>query len=331
MRRLICFVFLLHLFLGAESWASDRILVVHSYHKAYDWTAEITKAITSELNTSNVDHTFFYMDTKRNPNQGWILNAAKDAKKAINRYKPKVVIAVDDNAQAFIVKDYVNKSPIQFVFCGVNAKPEKYGYPASNVTGILERTYPLQTLRMLKTLLPKIHRVAVVCDHSPTAKFIVWHIQQRILKSNFGVNVVEYLQPVTFSRWKEVIIRLDQDPLIDAIMIPLYHTVKKDGTQTSEDSDTVIAWTLAHTRKPVVGLFPFIVEAGALLAVTVAPREHGRVAAKMAVEIVTGKTAADIPMRVNQQGYAMVNLKDKGHLPFDFSVDIDQIADMVIR
>lgn len=331
MKRLICLVFVLHLFQWPHSQASERILVVHSYDKGYDWTQEITKAITAELEPRDVAYTFFYMDTKRNPGPALIKRAALEAKNVIRDFKPKVVIAVDDNAQAYLVKDYVNQSPIQFVFCGVNAKPEKYGYPADNVTGILERTYPAQTLRMLKTLLPNVHRVAVITDHSPTAKLVLWHIQQRNLNSNPGVSITEYLQPVTFSRWQETILRLDQDPRVDAMMIPLFHTVRQDSDQTSEDSNDVIAWTLAHTQKPVVGLYPQIVNRGGFLAVTVDPHEHGRVAAKMALEIVKGKKAADIPMRYNKDGYVMVNLKDKAHLPFDFKVDIDQIADLVIR
>lgn len=40
---------------------------------------------------------------------------------------------------------------------------------------------------------------------------------------------------------------------------------------------------------------------------------------------------ADIPMRFNLDGFVMVNLKNNGHLPFDFTVDIDQISDLVIR
>ena len=90
-------------------------------------------------------------------------------------------------------------------------------------------------------------------------------------------------------------------------------------------------WTITHTQKPVVGLWPQNVTDGALLAVTVNPHEHGRVAALMAMEILKGKRAGDIPMLINKEGYVMVNLRNKDSLVFDAGIDIDQIADLVIR
>ncbi len=331
MWRHILLSFLINLCLWTYSSAAGRVLVVHSYHEDYDWTREINSPIEAHLRSAGVEYQIYFMDTKNNPGEAWKNKSAQEAKRLVGQYKPSVVIAVDDNAQAYFVKSYVNRSPIQFVFCGVNAEPEAYGYPADNVTGILERTYPAQTLRVLKTILPKTRRVAVITDKSTTADLIWPRIQERVSTLSQEISIFQYHQPVTFSSWKQVILKLDQNSQVDALMIPLYHTVRNDGADTSVDSKEVMAWTVANTRKPVVGLWPQMLEDQGLLAVTVDPSEHGRVAASMALEILSGKRAADIPIQTNQDGYVMINLKGKQDLAYDLSLDIDQIADRVIR
>lgn len=331
MKRIICLAYLISMAWWSVGLTEDRILVVHSYHETYDWVAEIDKAIKAELKTGDVDCRFFYMDTKRKPTEAWKIQSAKKAKQLVRKIKPQVVIAADDNAQGYFVREYVNNSPIQFVFCGVNDKPEKYGYPADNVTGILEREYTAQTFSVLKTLMPNVQKVAVVIDNSTTAQAIRPRILSQISTLGQKISLGGYFSPETFSAWKKEIITLNQTPEIDALLIPLYHTVRQDGKATSVASKQVLNWTIAHFDKPVVGLWPFIIKDGGLLAVTVNPHEHGRVAAQMAKKILSGTKTADIPIQVNQEGYVIVNLKGKEHYAFDPSVDIDQIADLVLR
>ena len=59
---------------------------------------------------------------------------------AIDRWQPDVVIAVDDDAQEFVTRHYVNHPRIRIVFAGVNGGIEPYGFVgAANVAGIFER------------------------------------------------------------------------------------------------------------------------------------------------------------------------------------------------
>jgi len=54
--------------------------------------------------------------------------------------EPDVLIAVDDNAQKYAAKYFVNHPRIKIVFSGINGSVQPYGYDtANNVTGILER------------------------------------------------------------------------------------------------------------------------------------------------------------------------------------------------
>ena len=242
--------------LSAEShcWANDRVLVVYSYHQTYDWVQDIHNSIQTAMGGLDVQLKAFYMDTKRNPTESWKRQAALKAKALIRDFKPKVVIAVDDNAQSYLAKAYVGNPDLQVVFCAVNARPEKYGYPASNVTGILERTYPAQTLKVLKMLMPSLGGIAVVTDDSATARIMRPHIVKRISELAPGINMVEYTAQDSFSNWKQVMTRLDRDPRVDALLIPRYHTVRRDGAAASVDSQEVMRWTPLPYRQTGRGI-----------------------------------------------------------------------------
>ncbi len=307
-----------------------RVLVIHSYHKEYDWVDGINKALVASLEPS-VEYRIFYMDTKRRPDEAWKKTAAVKAKKMIAEYKPKVVIAVDDNAQKYVVRNFVGRSPIQFVFCGVNAHPGVYGYPSGNVTGILERTYPKQVLEMLKRVNPNIKNVVWVSDDSQTAEEVLPRVRSKADAGELPLKILSYSRPSTLGQWKSTIQRYEEKSQVHAFLIPLYHTVKDDSGQISVKPADVMAWTVKNTTKPIVGFWPFSTDDGAICAVAVDPQEHGRVAALMAKQILSGKSAADIPMQVNQNGFVILNLKSANLLNVNVPFEVILSADKIIE
>ena len=90
-------------------------------------------------------------------------------------------------------------------------------------------------------------------------------------------------------------------------------------------------WTVANTHKPIVGLWPFSAEDGAICAVVVDPKEHGSAAALMAKQIISGKSAADLPMVVNKNGFVILNLiaatRKKIEVPFEVMLSADKIIE----
>lgn len=314
----------------APGLAGDRILIVHSYHQEYDWVQGVNKGIMANLNPG-VDHRTVYMDTKRHPSLASKLKAAEEARQITKAYQPEVVIAVDDNAQNYFVRDYAAKSPIQFVFCGVNEEPQKYGYPAANVTGILERAYPAQVLHLLKRIVPEALNVAWVSDDSPTAKGVLPRVQALARLNKLPLNIVVYKEIADFVQWQKTIDAFERDPGIHAYLIPLYHTVMNTTEGQSMLPADVMRWTVARTTKPIIGFWPFSTEDGALCAVAVDPYEHGKVAALMARQILSGKKASDLPIITNSNGYVILNLKTANKLGIDVPFEVIQSADHIIE
>jgi len=327
---LLLFLTILSFSIAGTVRAGGRILIVHSYHQEFDWVQGVNRGIKENLR-SDLEYRTFYMDTKRHPNPEWKLKAAQEAGELLKRYRPEVVIAVDDNAQSLFVRKYAGRSPIQFVFCGVNAEPQKYGYPAANVTGILERTYPAQVLGLLKKIYPRALNVVWVSDYSPTSLGVLARVQRLAQLNKLPLNIVTYKQPVTFDQWRDTIEAFDRDPDVHAYLIPLYHTVLADPAGQSMLPADVMAWTVNKTSKPIVGFWPFSADDGALCAVAVDPYEHGKVAALMARQILSGKKASDLPIVVNRNGYVILNLKTANKLGVDVPFEVIQSADHIIE
>jgi ABC-type uncharacterized transport system substrate-binding protein len=316
--------------IASQALAAKKVLVVHSYHAEYDWCQGINESIDKVLRSAGIEYRVFYMDTKRKSSREWKEESGKLAETELNAYSPDVVITVDDDAQEFFAKKHVNDKKNQIVFCGVNAEAAKYGYPANNVTGILERTYADQSLKLIKQIVPSLKKAAYVADDSSTSTLVMSQIQQKAKASPPPVELVGMDQPSTFEQWQQTIQKYDADNSIGALIIPLYHTVKKpDGV--SMTASEVMAWTFNHTRKPIVGLWPFSPKDGALCAVVVDPTEHGKVAAQMVVEILGGKKATDLPVVENTQGYVILNVKTAQKLGVQVPYEIMGYANKVIE
>lgn len=148
---------------------TKRVLLVHSYHTGYPWVDAITQGVKRALPSSSVDLQVFYMDTKRKTSDVWKTQAGQAARKVVSEWQPDVVIAADDNAQQYLAKDYAGRPAPQFVFCGVNAEPQDYGYPAPNVTGVLERPHFKASIDLLREVCPGVKRLALVTDNSGTS------------------------------------------------------------------------------------------------------------------------------------------------------------------
>ncbi len=68
----------------------------------------------------------------------------------IDSWQPDVVIASDDNASKYLIAPYYKGGDLPFVFCGLNWDASVYGFPAKNVTGMVEVAQIPQLLEVLK-------------------------------------------------------------------------------------------------------------------------------------------------------------------------------------
>ncbi len=311
---------------AAASAAGGRVLLVHSYNTGYPWVDSITKGVKQELAGSGIQLELFYMDTKRNPGLEWKIKSGEMALERVKAWQPDVVIAADDNAQEFFARKLAGPGNPRVVFLGVNADPAKYGYPAGNITGLLERPFVAETMRLLKEIVPQAKTAALITDKSETSDGVIEYVKS--LK-DLPLRIVTIAQPETFKDWQEAVNKAQLTA--DAIIFNTYHTVRRGEETLSMAPGEVIKWTLANNKKPAAGLLEFNVEDGVLCGVTESGEEYGREAGEIARQMITaGKTAKDFPVTTPVKGIRMLNTSAAVSLGISLPGRIVNSADRVV-
>ncbi len=291
----------------------QRVLLLHSYHEEYAWLQNVNRGILQALNEErylpgkNINVEAFYMDTKRRTTADWKASIAAQAIDRIAAWKPHVVIASDDNAQAHVVRKLAGSST-PFVFLGVNADPNKYGYiqslksPGGNVTGCIERERFKMSLKLLKQLVPGIKRIAVICDDGPTGAPIMQRV--RASASQSGVTITAAAQIGRFSQWQDFV--RDVQKKADALLVIVYHTLRDDAGK-HVDPDQVLNWTIRNNRLPDFGFWKWAVEGGLLCSEAISGYQQGHYAGTVAAYVLAGQSPGEFSVQMPRRGEICIN------------------------
>lgn len=281
-----------------------RLLVLHSYDLSYPWTRDATDGVRRVLDQyPHYAVRWFYMDTKRHPWPEYKAKTGHAARSAIERWNPDVVILIDDDAQEQVGRHFAGHPRMQLVFSGVNGGVEDYGYNgAANVTGIFER----KDLAALKTAVLALRGIPAQGGplrviHIGDASGSVAHDEDHFRAFDWGPLQNQPGQLVNdFDAWKQAV--HDAQTQADVIITSNYRKISRSvGDQSLVPAAEIVAWTLANSRLPVIGTNGFFVEDGGELAIGTSPFEQGEVAARMAVKLLSGQTAASIPQASTRQ------------------------------
>ena len=112
-------------------------LYVSSYHQGYAWSDGIERGLRQSLK-EQCQLVQLDMNTKRRKTTSNKILAGQKAYELVQSLQPDVVITSDDNAAKYFIVPYLMDTETQVVFSGINWTVEEYGFPAENVTGIVE-------------------------------------------------------------------------------------------------------------------------------------------------------------------------------------------------
>ncbi len=270
-----------------------KCLFVASYHRGFEFQDKVEKELRSVLN-GKCEIKQFDMDTKRNPAPEFCRQKALEAKSLIESWKPDIVIVSDDNASKYLVKPYYKDAKLPIVFTGVNYSVKEYGYPYSNVTGMIE-VHPIrQLIEQAHRIVPKAMTVVCLSPDRHTS-----HKQYKRFKPVFKSNDMDLIQ-----------IRIPKM----ADFEKLYIEAQKSDYVLFDSNAGIDGWDetqakqiiMKHTKKLTLSAAPFMVPY-VMLALTHVPEELGEYAAKVALDILDGRKPADIPIISNQKWDSYVN------------------------
>lgn len=300
----------------------EKVLLVFSYHPEYSWVIEETRGVEDVLEGKGITIEKFYLDTKRRTSAEWKKQVAEDAMKKIEEFKPDLVMVFDDNACELVAKKYIGKT-IPFVFGGMNGEPGDYGFPAENITGVLERGHVNESIELLKQLVPGLTKAAIITDNSLSSQAFI----SRVRKTTLPIEIYEFYSSDDFDTWKARVEELQSK--VDVIGLFLYHTIKEKGKEVSLPAEEVLRWTLENSGLPEFSLFDFTVKGGALCGVTLSGYEQGKATAEIALMILAGASPANISIKYPEKGIPMINETRAKELKINIPKDLLQKVEIV--
>lgn len=299
---LLFLLFAFFCLINEKCYASGfNVLVVFSYEEDLDWHKEMKKAIESVLGKScNIK--YFYMDTKNNLEAGQ--RKAKEAYLLYEAFLPDGIIAADDNAQAMFVVPYLrDRAAVPVIFCGVNADPEEYGYPASNVSGILERMHINESLALAKQLVPSIKTFGGIEKDSPTGRAYLKAFQEE--SKDLIVKFVDFGLPKTIKEAVEEAKALRET--CDLLFLATMKGIPDERGRPLTEREAIRIVSRAF-GKPTFTNVEHGVRFGILCAVVQRGWEQGETAAKMLLKAMQGTPLSQIPVTRNRYGKRIINV-----------------------
>ncbi|MEJ2154920.1 MAG: ABC transporter substrate binding protein [Desulfobacteraceae bacterium] len=302
-----------------------KVLFVNSYHAGYAWSDGIIKGVLDTFNIvmdrngnldnqdSDIELRIIYMDTKRNPDEAFIKAAAAKTKDIIDSWKPDAVIASDDNASKYLISPYYRNAKTPFIFCGVNWSASEYGFPCSNVTGMIEVFLVPQLIDTMEQYADD-KRIGFIDADNTTSRKVAANY-----KTRFGLNLTEYFVK-TFSEWKTAYKSLQDE--VDMIIMSNYSGI------AGWDEKAAKAFILEHTRVPTGGVIDLMAPYS-MITYAMISAEQGEWSAKTTLDILNGKSPEDIPIVTNKKGKIFLNMPIAKKLGIKLPIELIERATFV--
>ncbi|WP_163336398.1 ABC transporter substrate-binding protein [Desulfopila sp. IMCC35008] len=312
MRKMVVFfISIIFGFIPLSAASSDtgqkKILYIDSYHEEYIWSADITAGIKSVLmGRSDVELRIFRLDTKRNQSEEYKIAAALKAKQLIESWHPDVVIASDDNASKYLIVPYFKNKELPFVFCGLNWDASVYGFPAENITGMVEVALYESTIEVLRGF-AKGKRIGYLASDTESERKEYENITNRF-GDTFTVRFAK-----TFDELKKGFLELQTKT--DLVLIQECRSV------AGFDHRQMVEFVRRHTQVPTGAMQKYLVHY-ALLSLAKIGEEQGEYAARTALEILEGRSPADIPVVANRRARTYLNMKIAKTLGVKFPIEL---------
>lgn len=282
------------------------VLYLNSYHNGYQWSDGLLEGIRTVLNQSRykVDLQIEYMDAKKY-NYDLIANNLYSLYKEKFKNEAFDVIVLTDNDALNFVNHYRNDlfKDIPVVFCGVNDLKDAE-VAAGNITGIVEIYDFIGTLRVAKTLHPAKDRLVFLSDASTTGTAIQHQAEKLIAKNNLGLQI-EFWTQLTLAEAQKRVSELPDNTFL--FIAPYYQSIKGRFYTSEEVTEAIYK----HSSVPIYSSWEFMVGYGTVGGKVLSAIEDGKTAGKMALQILDGVKADDIPI---------VREPDRGLYLFDYQV-----------
>lgn len=297
----------------AEEYRSRQVLVLHSYHKGFTWTDDISRGIESRLNEqgSTIRIHYEYMDTKRVAGARYFRLLHETYRLKFRGMKFQVIIASDNDAFEFLLRyrdDLFPGTPV--VFCGVNDFEPSQLRGARLFTGVNESADMGATFDLALRLHPSVKRIVVINDTTTTGR-IMHHKIVSLIPSLPRRVAPTFLEDVTIPEIREALAKLGSDCLV------FFTLFFQDGQGRFLEYDEAISLIAPLCPVPIYGVWDFYLGNGIVGGMLTSGYSQGEEAAGIAARILGGETPERIPVVMKSPNRFMFDYRQltRFHIP----------------
>lgn len=289
-----------------------RVLVLHSYHHGFTWSDNISDGIRKAFAGQKdiIELCFEFMDTRRIHTEEYFQELSHFYRLKYADRQIDVIIASDDHALNFILR--LGKSvfsDVPVVFCSASGF-EPSMRKGIELTGLKESIDIKATLDIALQLHPGTKRVAVITDITRTGTALEKKARQ-VFEPYKSLEFL-YLDNLTRAELEGRVADLDKSDIVFLFIF----TRDKDGRVLSHEQNLI--QLAPHCKVPIYAVWEFYLGFGIVGGKLTNGFEEGLLVGKMALRILNGEKASQIPIGLSPTKY-MFDYKQLER--FDISTD----------
>lgn len=270
-----------------------QVLILNSYHPGYIWTERLEDAIIARLEEAFplVDISSEQLDWKRHPDEEALRQLEPLMKARYGASPPDLILTTDDAAVAYVLahrETVFGNAPI--VFCGVSEANGRILIDThENLTGVAENLDVRGTIALALQTFPDTMRFNLVFENSESGDPVGREAAAVIHELAPQVEVV-FWNDHTADEIHALANEAQEGELI------FFAAYNRDASGRVLPMQQFADLLFDGCTVPVFCLNDFVVGNGTLGGSVIDARVHGRTAADLAIRILAGEPADDIPL-----------------------------------
>lgn len=276
----------------AEDDGKKQVLVLHSYHRGFKWTDDITSGIESVFRENNLKTSihYEYMDTKRFSGKAYYALLHDIYKYKYGNMKFDVIMSSDNDAFDYLIEHRNGLFPgTSVVFCGVNYFDSAMLKGKKLFTGVNEEADIKSTIDVALRNHPNARQIAVINDTTTTGLIMHNKLLELIPAYRKKVDFI-FLEDMEMPEILDKVQKLPADSLV------LFTIFSRDKAGRAYEYDESVALVVERCKVPIYSVWDFYLGNGIVGGMLTSGYYQGETAARMAARILRGDKVENIPI-----------------------------------
>lgn len=317
----LVFVFLFSTISLYAQLVPKDILLIHSYHRGYKWTDDISKVFEHRFEKQGDAYlTTVYMDTKKVATPLYLDKLFELYKEKFKDREFDLIVVVDNNALEFVTRYHEQLfKNLPVVFLGINNFDEAMIYKNSMrsfTTGVVEEVDIKKNIDLILKIHPDLEKLIVINDRSKTGYAMKRDIFQVLPEYNNRFEV-DYIDNMNI---EDIKTRIKVLPKKSAILWVLLFKDKAGKYFTHKESLRQIREV---SPRPIYGLWDFYLGEGIVGGVLTSATAQAYSALRKVDKILKGADPKNVPILMKSPNKYMFdynelqeyNIKVPGNIP----------------